>query len=76
MSDPIFSQEKLRKTIQDLPPEQGGVGVVLQNGEVGVTGAVKTDVGKPGGWTLAATGQWIKSEGYRAAAWLGWTGKT
>lgn len=74
MADELFSQEALRKTIQELPQEQGGIGVVVQPSDVGVVASVRKDVGKPGGWSVAATGQWFKEAGYKAAAWIGWTG--
>jgi hypothetical protein len=68
----IFSPEALRKSVQDLPPEQGGIGVVVQRDDVGVQGAVSKSIGK--GWSVAATGSWFKEKGYQAAAWLGWKG--
>jgi hypothetical protein len=68
----IFSPEALRKRVQDLPPEQGGIGVVVQPGDIGVQGAVSKQIGK--GWSVAATGSWFKAKGYQAAAWLGWKG--
>ena len=76
MTDSPFSQEALRKTVESLPSESGGIGVVVKPHDIGISGSVKTDVGRPGGWTLAATGEWFKQSGYKAAAWLGWTGKT
>lgn len=68
-----FSPEALRKTITELPPEQGGISVVVKPGDIGVQGAVSKTIGK--GWSVAATGQWFKETGYAAAAWLGWKGK-
>jgi hypothetical protein len=69
-----FSPEALRKATKDLPPEQGGIGVVAKDGDVGVTAAVNKDLGQPGGWSVAATASWFKGAGYSAAAWLGWKG--
>lgn len=74
MSDDIFSPEALRKTIQDLPPEQGGIGVVVKPGDVGVQGSVQKSLGK--GWSVGAAGQWLKNAGYSAAAWVGWKGSS
>ena len=73
-----FSQDATQRELDklsNLPPEQGGIGIVVQGADVGVQGAVAKDLGKPGGWTLAASGQWFKQQGYAAAAWLGWRGK-
>jgi hypothetical protein len=72
---PDFSSEALRNAIKDLPPDQGGIGVVVKpGGDVGVQGAVSTSIGK--GWSLSATGQWLKDAGYSAAAWVGWKGSS
>ena len=68
-----FSPEGLRKTREGLPPEQGGIGVVVTPDDIGVQGSVNKTIGK--GWSVAATGQWFKDAGYSAAAWLGWKGK-
>jgi hypothetical protein len=68
-----FSPDALRKSVESLPPEQGGIGVAVQNGDVGVQGAVQKQLGK--GWSVAATGQWFKEKGYAAAGWLSWKGK-
>lgn len=71
-----FSAESLRQTIQNLPPEQGGIGVVKTETDAGVVGALKRDPGAPGGFWFGATGQyWQRSKDYAAALWVGWTGK-
>ncbi len=59
--------------LPDLPPGQGGIGVVVVPGDVGVQGAVNKSIGK--GWSVAASGAWMREKGYQAAAWLGWKGK-
>jgi hypothetical protein len=74
MPDSPFSQEALRHTLETLPPDQGGIGVVVKSGDVGIAGAVNKPLGK--GWTIAATGQWMKQTGYAVGAWLGWTGSS
>lgn len=74
MPDSPFSPEALRKTIETLPPEQGGIGVVVKPGDVGVAGSVQKSIGK--GWSVSGTGQWMKQTGYAVAAWLGWTGSS
>jgi hypothetical protein len=73
----IFSHESTQKQIdalRELPPEQGGIGVVVKGTDVGVQGAVSKDLGKPGGWTFAAAGAWMRKQGASAAAWLNWSG--
>ena len=72
MSD-RFSPEALRKTREGLPPEQGGIGVVVTPDDLGVQGSASKQIGK--GWTVQAVGSWMKDAGYSAAAWLGWKGK-
>jgi hypothetical protein len=67
-----FSPEALRKSIESLPPEQGGIGAVADGSDVGIAGSVSKRIGK--GWSLQATGQWMKDAGYRAAVWVGWKG--
>lgn len=69
-----FSPESIRKAAHDQPLEQAGIGIVAEPGDVGIVAQVNKDLGKPGGWTFAATGHWWKQKGYQAAAWLGWTG--
>ena len=70
---PDFSPDALKRALDRLPPEQGGIGVTVDNGDVGVQGAVQKSLGK--GWSLSATGQWFKEKGYQAAAWVGWKGR-
>jgi hypothetical protein len=69
----IFSKDaldaQLRK-LPDLPPEEGGVGVVAQNGDVGVEGAVNKSLGK--GWFVEGEGSWMRRAGWSVAGWLGW----
>ena len=73
MSD-RFSPEALRKTREGLPPEQGGIGVVVTPDDLGVQGSASKQIGK--GWSVAATGQWMKQTKDRwVAGWLTWTGK-
>jgi hypothetical protein len=76
VSDGIFSstatQAQLDK-LQDLPKEQGGIGVIAANGDVGVEGAVNKQL--PKGWFVEGEGSWMTRSGYRLAAWLGWNGR-
>ncbi len=73
MSD-IFSPKNTGKAIQDLPAEEAGVGVTAtSDGDVGVAGHVKKDLGK--GWTASAQGSWMRKAGGTVSAWLGWKGK-
>jgi hypothetical protein len=60
--------------LKDLPPEQGGIGIAVENGDVGVQGAASKELGK--GWRLTAAGSWFVTKGYAAAAWVGWKGKS
>lgn len=74
MAESPFSQENLRKTVQDLPPEQGGIGVAVKPNDIGVTGSVNKQIGK--GWSVSAAGQWwSKTKDYVAGAWLTWKGQ-
>jgi hypothetical protein len=72
----IFTKDaldaQLRK-LPDLPAEQGGIGVVAKDGDVGVEGAVNKQLGK--GWFVEGEGSWMKRAGWSAAGWLGWKGK-
>lgn len=74
MSDPIFTPERLRQSIQKASPptESGGIGIVTEGKDVGIAGSVNKGLGK--GWSLTAAGSWFKDKGYQAAAWLGWRG--
>lgn len=58
------------KKLPDLPAEQGGVGVVTKDGEIGAEAVVNKQLGK--GWYVEGQGSWFKRAGYSAAAWLGW----
>lgn len=74
----IFSPEATQRQLEQLgeqPPEQGGIGVVVNGKDVGVQGAVNKDVGKPGGWFVLAEGSWMRRAGGSVAGWLGWKGK-
>jgi hypothetical protein len=72
MADIDLSPEALRKSIESLPPEQGGIGAVADGNDVGIAGSVSKQL--PKGWRVQAAGQWMKATGYKAAVWLGWTG--
>lgn len=76
MSDifsPNATASELRK-LQDLPPEQGGIGVVAKEGDVGVIASGSKQLGK--GWSLSGAFTYMKESSYTAAAWLGWKGKS
>ena len=73
----IFSPDNLNKalteTLPNLPKEEGHVGAVAQNGDLGVEGEVSAHLGK--GVFVAAEGSWFTRAGYRAAAMIGWKRK-
>lgn len=74
----IFSEESTKKAIDDLselPKEQGGFGVVAKNKDIGIQGSVSTDIGNPGGWSVAATASWMRKQGASAALWFDWRKK-
>lgn len=75
----LFSPEATAaqlKKLPDLPPEEGGVGVVAtSDGDVGIQGAVNKDIGKPGGWFVLAEGSWMRRAGGTVSGWVGWKGK-
>lgn len=75
MSD-IFSPESTQKQIdalRDLPKERIQVGIVVDGKDVGVEGSASKDLGKPGGWFVAAQGTLSRTK-KRIAAMLGWSG--
>jgi hypothetical protein len=77
-SDDIFSKDALDaeiKKLPDLPPEQGGVGVVAkEGGDLGVEGSVNKKIGD-GGAFVEAQGSWMRKAGWSIGAWFGWKGK-
>lgn len=72
----IFSPDALGaqiKKLDTLPAEQAGVGLVAENGDVGIVAAGSKTLGK--GWSVRGSLAYMKDAGYSAAAWLGWKGK-
>jgi hypothetical protein len=61
--------------IDKLPENEVNIGVIAENGDVGGSIEGQKDIGKPGGWTVAASAKWLKKAGYSAAALLKWKGK-
>jgi hypothetical protein len=59
------------RRLDELPKDQGGIGVVAEDGQVGVAGAVNKQVGKKG-WFVQGEGSWMSRTGYRVAGWFGW----
>lgn len=56
--------------IGQLPPNQGGIGFVLeQGGNIGVTGQVYRPLAN--GWEFGAVGEWTRKQGYAVAGMLG-----
>jgi hypothetical protein len=50
-------------------------GVYEQGGDAGGMIEGQKDIGKPGGWSMAAAAQWMKKAGWRATGVLKWKGK-
>jgi hypothetical protein len=74
----VSDQTPLRDAIakiDTLPENEVTIGVVSENGDVGAQVEGQKDIGKPGGWTVAASAQWLKKTGYKAAALVRWRGK-
>lgn len=74
--DNAFGPESLAKAVHDLPElplEEARVGVVAQNGEVGVSGSAQHEFGR--GVFVAGEGSWFTRTGWKAAAMLGWKKK-
>lgn len=76
MSD-LFTDNKIKESLEkleDVPKNEAEIGVVVEGKDVGVTGSVSKDIGKPGGWDVAAQGTWMQRTGARLAALLRWRG--
>jgi hypothetical protein len=72
----IFSDSALKaqvERLEDLPKEQGGIGVVASNGDVGVEASVNKQLGK--GWFVRGDGSWMSRAGYTVRGWFGWKGQ-
>lgn len=73
----LFSDEALKAQLEQLPqipPNEGSVGLVTENGDVGVHGRINTAIGRS--WYVAGEGSWMRRTGYRVAAMLGWRGRS
>lgn len=60
----IFSPEALQnelKKLEDNKTLETGIGVVVKDSDVGVTGSIQKDVGK--NWTFLAEGSWMRKAG-------------
>lgn len=69
----LFSQEKLAEQLKKLPENEANIGVVTEGKDIGITGSVSKDIGKPGGWWFGAEGTWVKAKS-RIAAMFSWKG--
>jgi hypothetical protein len=60
--------------LKDLPDGESQAGIVVKPGaggiDVGVTGSISEDIGKPGGWFFLAEGSWMRKAGGSIAAML------
>lgn len=73
----LFSDDAIKASLDkldDVPKEEASIGVVVQCNDIGVTGSVSKDIGKPGGWDVAAEGTWMRRTGAKIAALLRWKG--
>lgn len=73
--DSVFGDNVIKRyldDLEDLPLEHADVGVVVKDGDVGITGSVNKDIGKPGGWKFAAEGSWMHKAGKSVKALLTW----
>ena len=73
MGENPFSSDKLSDQLKKLPDNEANVGVVVEGKDIGITGSVSKDVGKPGGWWFGAEGTWTKTKA-KLAALLTWKG--
>ena len=48
------------ETLKDLKDDEAQVGVVVKPGDIGVSGSISQDLGKPGGWGFVAAGEWMQ----------------
>lgn len=74
MTDFQTELEELRAEVRKARQE-AELGVIVEGKDVGVTGNVTKDIGKPGGWAVAAEGSWMQKTGAKIAALLTWKGK-
>jgi hypothetical protein len=72
MSDARPIRSAIEK-LEDLPRDQVQAGVAAKaGGDVGAFVEAQKDIGRPGGWTLAAAGEWMRRAGWSAAGVLRW----
>ena len=58
------------ETLKDLPDNDAQIGVVVKPGDIGVSGSISEDIGKPGGWGFLAEGSWMHKAGGSVKAML------
>jgi hypothetical protein len=67
------TQAQLDK-LKDIPEREAQAGIVVKPSgsgiDVGVTGSISEDIGKPGGWFFLAEGSWMRKAGGSIAAML------
>jgi hypothetical protein len=75
---PNATQAQLDK-LKEIKDGEGEIGAVVKPSasgiDVGVTGHVSEDIGKPGGWFVLAEGSWMKKAGASFSAMLRRKGK-
>ncbi len=64
-----MADRPIADSIRDIPVNSAEIKVT----QSGVSGQVSKPLGK--GWSIGATGQWVKDAGYSVAAVLGWKGR-
>lgn len=75
MSSP-FSDQAISdavKKLPDLPAEQVNLGIVADQGDIGVELEGSKTLGH--GVFVEGEAGWWKTKGYKVAAWIGWKGK-
>jgi hypothetical protein len=66
---------RIRDYVNDLsklPKDELKAGVAATKEDQGGFVEYQRDIGKPGGWTLSAAGEWMRRAGGRVAVAVGW----
>lgn len=77
MSENPFRPEVLSSALkhaETVAPQTAEVGVVATHDDQGIVGSASIDLGKPGGWSFAAAGAWMRKQKGSIAALFKWQG--